>query len=58
MYFLIAAGVMPIGIILCLLYRPDLNGRRLRARQLKPNDVRRLWAGELPVSLVVRRFRV
>jgi hypothetical protein len=56
--FLFAAGVMPIGIIFCLLYRSDLKGRRLRARQLKPNDVRRLWAGELPVSLVIRRFRV
>jgi hypothetical protein len=49
---------VPIGIILCLLYRPDLKGRRLRARQLKPNDVKRLWAGELPLSLVIRRFWV
>jgi len=56
---LIAAGLLPIGIIFCLVCRPDLPGRRLRARQVTPHDVRRvLWHRDLPPARLLTRFRL
>jgi hypothetical protein len=55
----LAAGCLPVGLIYLSACRPDLRGRRLRARLVTPRDVRRVvFARSVPLGKLLTRFRL
>ena len=56
---MMAAALIPLGLIYFLTCRPELRGRRLRARLISPGDVRRVvFLRSLPVTTLLNRFRM
>ena len=56
---MMAAALIPLGLIYFLTCRHELRGRRLRARLISPGDVRRVvFLRSLPVTTLLNRFRM
>jgi hypothetical protein len=55
----LGALVLPLELIFFLMCRPDLGGRRSRARLITPRDIRRiLFAKLVPASILLNRLRM
>lgn len=56
---LFAAASIPPGLIYLLTCRPELRGRRVRARLISPGDVLRVvFLRTLPAATLLNRFRL
>jgi hypothetical protein len=54
----LAAAALPVVIAGLIVCRPELRGRKLRARLITPGDVRRMvFTDSSTLSAVLRRFR-
>jgi hypothetical protein len=59
MCVMVAAALIPIELIYLSMCRPDLRGRRFRARFVTPRDVLRVaFLKTLPARTLLNRFLV